>query len=252
MMNINSINKILPPRVTYVLIFAGLCLYALPLAADQSKDKKPSTYSVDVENLAKNIFASCELFQEGKKLYENCDYDGAKIKFRKAVEIDPGNKKASKYLKLLGNKKPDPAPAGKTKSLKVRKKMDTLNTRKNESDIQLLETLINRVNKLETVAPPKKVTAVARDTSPHVQKQEQETQLSKKASARFTEKARLSQQTRHASERRKIESVTLKEIAESESLLKEGNKYYENLNYEKAYKLYSEALEILNAPSKSD
>ncbi len=232
-MNPNLINKTLPRTIMPILIVVGLCLYALPLAADQSKNKKPSSYSLDVEDLAKDIFASCELFQEGKKLYENRDYNGARIKFRSALAIDPGNKKAVKYLKLLGERKPNPV-------------------KKTESDIQLLETLINRVNTLETQAPPKTITAIAADHAPHVQQQEQEKQPSKKASARFTEKARLSQQTQYASEKIKVELVTLKEIAKAEGLLKEGNKYYENLNYEKAYKLYAEALEILNSPTQSD
>jgi len=250
MTNFNFMNKTLSRPIVFSLIIVGLCLYTLPLAADQSKNKRPSSYSLDVEDLAKDIFASCELFQEGKKLYENRDYDGARLKFSKALEIDPGNKKASKYLKLLDGKKPNPAP--KTKPRTVSKGKTDLNTKKTESDIQLLETLIDRVNKLETKAPPKTITAVAGTRATHVQKQEQEKQLSKKASARFTEKAHLSQQTQYASEKRKVESVTLEEIAKSEGLLKEGNKYYENQNYEKAFKLYSEALEILNSTSRSD
>lgn len=246
MMNSNFTNKFFQRPVLSALFIVGLCLYSLPLAADQPKNKKPSSYSVDVKDLAKDIFASCELFQEGKKLYENRDYAGAKTKFSEALATDPGNKKASKYLKLCGGKTPNPAPKPKPRT--VSKKKADLNTKKTESDIQLLETLITRVNKLETQTPPKTITAVAASAS-HVQKQEQKKQLSPKASDRFTEKARLSQQNQYAAEKRKIETVTLKEIAKAENLVKEGNKYYENLNYEKAYKLYKEALEILNSPS---
>ena len=246
MMDSNFTSKISQRSVLTVLIIAGLCLYSLPLDAVESKNKKPKSYSIDVEDLAKDIFASCELFQEGKKLYENRDYPGARTKFREALATDPGNKKASKYLKLCADRIPKPKPRT------VSKKKADLNTKKTSEDIQLLQTLINRVDKLETKPAPKTVTAIAPAHSPQVQKQKKEKQFSKKASARFTEKARLSQQTQYTAEKRKVESVTLKEIAVAESLVKEGNKYYENLNYEKAYKLYSEALEILNSPTRSD
>ena len=250
-MNISLMNKKSARLFVSVFLTAAFCaLLAAPVHAGENEENKKSFYSLDVDSLAKDIFVSCELFHEGKTLYENRDYDNAKIKFREALEIDPGNEKASKYLKLCGPAK-TPSSARDSRSGGSLFKEPISENKNNEPDIQLLQRLIARVDNIEEskkTQPPR-----PRAVSPAGDKQKQDIKptVSKKSSSRFKERARLVTPKQYTDEKKKLEATTLQEIERAEALLAEGDKYYENLNYEKAYKLYKTALEVLHPETDS-
>lgn len=230
---------------------AAFCSFITsPICAGENEENKKSFYSLDIDSLAKDIFVSCELFQEGKTLYENRDYDNAQAKFREALKIDPGNKKASKYLNLcVSAQKPEPPRYSRAAASLSEEPISE--NKNNEDDIQLLQRLIERVDDIEkskkTQSPPARMEKIARPEP----KQETDPVFSKKPSARFKERARLVKPRQYTNEKKKLEATTLQEIEKAEALLAEGNKYYENLNYEKAYKLYKSALKVLHKETDS-
>ena len=245
MMNISLINKKTARLFVPVFLTAAFCAFlTAPVHAGENEENKKSFYSLDVDSLAKDIFVSCELFHEGKTLYENSDYDNAQAKFREALAIDPGNEKASKYLKLcVAAKTPGAAPGSRVGASLSKKPVSE--DKNNEADIQLLQRLIARVDNIEESKKTQSSRPRAAGPSGDEQKQDITPAVSKKSSARFKERARLVKPKQYTNEKKKLEATTLQEIEKAEALLAEGDKYYENLNYEKAYKLYKTALEVL-------
>jgi len=246
-MNISLINNNFTRTVTVIFLITGFCVLILPAAGiAESEKEKSDVHSIDVDKLAKNIFVSCELFYEGKKLYDNRDYDNARLKFREALALDLGNLKASKYLKLCGpNKKT--GSENKPPVIAAPPNEIILEEKRNENDIQLLQSLIERLDKVEDSRIIQTTLSQSQKTASSEKKQES----SKKASTRFKERVRSIKPNQYSAEKKKLESTSLEEIEKAENLLSKGDKYYENLNYEKAYQLYKSALEILHTKPDS-
>jgi len=217
-------------KIASKLIFVFMTALTLVLAfssPSRAEENKTGTYSLDVKTLAKNIFASCELFEEGKKLYENQDIAGARLKFTEALSLDPGNKKASKYLKLCGS----------ALEASLSQKNLIADENENEQDIKLLERLIERVEELESPAKTE-ITVQSGKKAAGIKSSKE------KPSAEFKKRAALlkSSRTKEA-----YQLADKQKIERAEDLLSEGNKYYETMNYDKAYKLYKESLENLQS-----
>ncbi|RKY41496.1 MAG: hypothetical protein DRP85_06045 [Candidatus Makaraimicrobium thalassicum] len=216
----------LPPCV----LLAALSFHA-PVYP-QSAEKRPVFLSRDIKELAKNIFASCELFEEGKKLYQQHDYANAGIKFQQALARDPKNKKARKYLKLC-NRRTVGTPK-KTEKGKEQRELDERKRR--ETETRFLQELEQRVKQLEI----EQRTAVEKEAA--VSKKMETT-----GDTRTGEQRDAQRPPRKEISEFETKAEKEKRIKNAEYLIKEGDKYYEQLKYQKAYKLYKEAFQALQS-----
>ncbi|MDD5634730.1 MAG: tetratricopeptide repeat protein [Candidatus Omnitrophica bacterium] len=108
------------------------CLLTAPYVFSQT-NASPK----DTDSLARSIFRSFELFEEGRTLYTSGKIQDAKAKFTEALEKDPKNSKAREYLNLCsgGEKTSQKEPSAENASAaNVAKTVDKI-----EQRIKLIE-----------------------------------------------------------------------------------------------------------------
>ncbi len=223
--------RILSLKVLLVLLAVSPSFSFTQNACPQDIAGDVSFMAQDLQTLAKNILASCELVEEGKLLYKKLDYFKASEKFKEALSRDPGNKNAQKYLDLCEKKLQTSSKSG-----------ETIAATRREKGLEILKDLDQRIQKLEGTAPERNVsTYPIKKTSPikpAVKKEKgpvsgkTETQISQKTSE--TEK-----------ELSPSKSDEKEKIKKAEYLIEQGDKYYQQGKFIRAYELYKEALELL-------
>jgi len=89
-------------KIMNKLLFSAfiLCLILAYHSSSEAAPKSSQEYADGIALLAKNMLASFDLFEEGKRLYDSGDYKAASLKFKEALEKDPGNEKAQKYITM--------------------------------------------------------------------------------------------------------------------------------------------------------
>ncbi|MFH1395032.1 MAG: hypothetical protein ABIH09_02625 [Candidatus Omnitrophota bacterium] len=239
--------------IKHLLLFLNI-LFIVGLSAHIShgqtgnKPDEKSPYSFNIDQIAENIFLSCELFEEGTKLYEQKDFKNAGLKFQEALQKDRENSKASQYLKLCTetlSSNSSVTNENKADLSKIQDKPKIDQSKTTEEDVQLLTNLLNRVKHLES-KQDKPIT----DT-------DKKTLTSEKAVLQDEEKLQTEPDSLKAAvpspaQQNKIDVKTEQDLAmaqkvrQSELLMLQGNKYYENLDYEKAYEFYKKALKVLD------
>ncbi|MFH1846686.1 MAG: hypothetical protein ABH869_03935 [Candidatus Omnitrophota bacterium] len=219
---------------TLLLFFNILLLAGFPAYISQGQTSNNTTekspYSFDVDLLAKNMFLSCELFEEGKNLYEQKEFQKARLKFQEALQKDQDNAKASQHLKLCEEALSRNLPKATSPTLMVSPNKLEIDQAEKPKDVQLLTDLLNRVETLEAkkssnIKQDKETPSDISHTSiPNDPSERQHPELDSK----ITEDLQMTHK-----------------VKQSEFLMLQGNKYYENLDYEKAYEFYKKALEVL-------
>ncbi|MDD4957011.1 MAG: tetratricopeptide repeat protein [Candidatus Omnitrophica bacterium] len=174
-----------------------------------------------VKELAQKIFAAKILVKKGKIFLDNGDTDNASAKFSEALENDPENMDARKYLALCSA---DLAPRdGNTGAPDITDKSVEPVIRpvsaSQQNEINLLEQLEARVKKLESG-------------------QKSETPGTTTAAASATPPATINPAPKSLTGDTKVR--------ESARLIEQGDKYYDRGEYKKAYSMYKKALENLD------
>jgi len=189
------------------------------------------SYSQDIMELAKNLLASYELFEKGKRLFKKRDYMDARATFQDALDKDSKNEKAGKYLLLCDKKIATLEKSEEEKEEKERERSEW----EQQADIEarLLKDLERRIRELETKKDeePEKETAV--EWKKLGEQLEPEKPAAKTADDKELEETMLR------------EEEIRKSVIESEDLVEQGNLYFQNQEYEKAYDFYRKALKSL-------
>jgi len=98
-------------KIFILLTFAALFYFNKTFCYARNIEEFNNQQSYNIEQLANDIVDSYRLFEQGKKIYENCDYSSAKKEFELALRKDPDNRKAKEYLKLCDLKMEDEGAA---------------------------------------------------------------------------------------------------------------------------------------------
>ncbi|MFH1846351.1 MAG: hypothetical protein ABH869_02205 [Candidatus Omnitrophota bacterium] len=179
----------------------------------------------DLTELATGIFLACALVEEGKVFYSKKDYLNAQKKFEEALRKDPENKEAREYLSLCG-------PKALEQKKDYRPETKLARREKIENEIRLLKELETRIFRIET---------------------EQKEKISKPFEKLFEKKTEVKSELPKAKE--DLQPLLSPEqetqrIEKAEELMKEGNKYYKEMDFEQAYKIYKQAFAVLNTTSQ--
>ena len=208
--------------ITFLLIC--LLLPGASLAQNQPGGESSALYPGGLASLAKNILMSYNLFEEGKTLYEKEDYLNARVKFQQALLRDPKNNKAKKYLSLC-DKKRVAAKKSKKTSDKTEKMID-------EEELAFLKELETRISNLETEKPVKYTPHAEQEKSPEVSPAPTSDE-SAPPPAKQTKTVPSLEEIRRAKK--------------TEQFISQGDKFYAERDYEKAYKYYKDAFENFNS-----